>query len=325
MTDFRLLIRRTGDPEVIEREDVDAASLVPGPGQVRLRQRAVGLNFIDTYQRSGLYPVDLPSGLGTEAAGIVEAVGQGVGDVSVGDRVAYGTGPLGAYATVRLVGAEHLVRLPDDVPDEVAAVAMLKGMTAAYLVEQCAAVREGQAVLVHAAAGGMGSILVPWLKRVGAVVIAHAGTPEKAEQARAAGADHALSCPMDELASAVRDVTGGGVATVLDGVGKASWAASLAALAPRGLMVTYGNASGAVPPFTALDLMKAGSIFVTRPTLATYGATAGQRRHLADRVFAMVADGLRFTIGQRFALADAADAHRALEVRETRGATVLTV
>jgi NADPH2:quinone reductase len=326
MTDFRMIVRRTGGPDVIEREPIDAAALVPGAGEVRLRQSAVGLNFIDTYQRSGLYKVALPSGLGAEGAGIVEAIGGGVDAVEVGDRVAYGTGPLGAYASVRLIPADHLVKLPATIAEDVAAAAMLKGMTACYLIEACAKVREGQTVLVHAAAGGMGSILVPWLRKVGAVVIAHAGSAEKAERAHAAGAQHVLSCPMDALASGVRDLTGGkGVEIVLDGVGKASWEASLASVAPKGLMVTYGNASGAVPLFTALDLMTAGSIFVTRPTLAHYGATPEDRRSLAARVFAMINSGMAFPIGQRFDLADAAEAHRALEARTTRGATVMTV
>jgi NADPH2:quinone reductase len=326
MTDFRLIIRRTGGPEAIEREVIDAASLKPGQGEVLLRQHAIGLNFIDTYQRSGLYPVNLPSGLGSEGAGTVEAVGDGVEGFSVGDRVAYGTGPIGAYASLRLIPAEHLVRLPDGITDETAATVMLKGMTACYLIEECAKVRRGQTILVHAAAGGMGSILVPWLLEVGAVVIAHAGSAEKAKQALAAGADHALSCPMDELAPRVREITNGkGVETVLDGVGAASWKSSLASLARMGLMVTYGNASGPVPAFGPLDLMNAGSIFVTRPTLAHYGATADQRRHLASRVFAMIQNGMVFPIGQRFKLADAVEAHRALEGRSTRGATVMTI
>lgn len=326
VTDFRLVIGRTGGPEVIAREAVDAAALMPGKGEVRVRQKAVGLNFIDTYYRSGLYPVTFPSGLGTEGAGIVEAVGPGVADVSVGDRVAYGTGPLGAYATVRLMPAEHLVDLPDHVADDTAAAAMLKGMTACYLVEDCGKVRPGQTVLVHAAAGGMGSILVPWLAQIGAMVIGHAGTAEKADLARAAGATHAFSCPLDELASHVRDLTSGkGVDVVLDGVGQASWDASLASLARMGLMVSYGNASGPVPPFRALDLMNAGSVFVTRPTLAHYGATAEQRRRLAAKVFAMIGAGVEFPIGQRFALNDATAAHRAIEGRQTSGATIMTV
>lgn len=327
MADYRMIIRSTGGPEVIEREAVDAGSLLPGPGEVRVRQTAVGLNFIDTYQRSGLYPMELPAGLGAEAAGVVEAVGEGVADVAPGDRVAYGTGPVGAYATVRLLPAEHLVPLPDAISDETAAAAMLKGMTACYLIEACAKIGAGQTVLVHAAAGGMGSILVPWLKAIGATVIAHAGSEEKAARAKAAGATHALSVPMDRIAEEVRALTGGrGVDVSLDGVGKASWGASLASLAKFGLLVSYGNASGAVPPFTALDLMKAGSVFVTRPTLAHYGETAEQRRRLAGRLFEMLASGaIDIPVGQTFPLDRAADAHRALEARETQGATVLTV
>jgi NADPH2:quinone reductase len=326
VTDFRQIITRTGGPDVIEREEIDASSLIPAAGEVRLRQTAVGLNFIDTYQRSGLYPVALPSGLGAEAAGVVEAVGPDVADWTVGDRVAYGTGPLGAYATARTMPAEHLVRVPAAIADETAAAAMLKGMTACYLIEECAQVRPGQTVLVHAAAGGMGSILVPWLARIGATVIAHAGTAEKAARATRAGAAHAFHGAMDQLSAEVRDVTDGrGVEIVLDGVGRASWAASLASIARRGLLVTYGNASGPVPPFGALDLMNAGSIFVTRPTLAHYGATAAARRRLAARVFAMIGEGLAFPIGQRFPLAEAAAAHRALEDRATIGATVMTI
>ncbi|WP_375402756.1 quinone oxidoreductase [uncultured Sphingomonas sp.] len=326
MNDFRLIVGRTGGPEVIEREEIDAAALTPDPGEARIRHGAVGLNFIDTYQRSGLYPTALPSGLGAEAAGVVEAVGPGVVDVAAGDRVAYGTGPLGAYATVRVMPAKHLVPLPDHVADETAAAAMLKGMTACYLIEECAKARRGQGVLVHAAAGGMGSILVPWLARIGAVVIAHAGTAEKADRARAAGAHHVLCCAMGDLAAQVRGLTDGlGVAVVLDGVGAASWDASLASLSRMGLLVTYGNASGPVPPFKALDLMNAGSVYVTRPTLAHYGATAEQRRRLAGRVFEVMGEGVAFPIGQRFPLGDAAAAHRALEARKTHGATVLTI
>jgi NADPH2:quinone reductase len=326
MNDFRITVWRTGGPEVLEREDIDAAALTPASGEAQVRQTAAGLNFIDTYHRSGFYSINFPSGLGTEGAGIVEAIGAGVEHISVGDRVAYGTGPLGAYATVRLIPAEHLVKLPSGVAEETAAAAMLKGMTACYLIEQCAKVKRGQTVLVHAAAGGMGSILVPWLRRVGATVIAHAGSADKANRARAAGADHVLSGPMNELAPSVRELTDGkGVGVVLDGVGEASWNASLASLAPMGLLVTYGNASGPVPPFTALDLMNAGSIFVTRPALAHYGATAEQRHRLAARVFAMITQGVEFSIGQRFPLTDAAEAHRVLESRATRGATVLTI
>jgi NADPH2:quinone reductase len=322
MDDFRMMIRRTGGPEVIEREAISPSA--PGAGEVRVRHRAIGLNFIDTYQRSGLYPVDLPAGMGAEAAGLIEAVGDGVDGFAPGDRVAYATGPLGAYATVRTMPAKELVHLPDDIDDETAAAAMLKGMTAAYLIEPCAKVRPGDAVLVHAAAGGVGSILVQWLKAIGAVAIAHAGSPEKAAQAKELGAAHALSCPMADLAAEVRRLTDGrGVPVVLDGVGKASWDASLASVSRRGLIATYGNASGPVPPFDALTLMKAGSIFVTRPTLGDYTQPPEERRALADRLFAMIRGGLSVPVGLRLPLGDAAEAHRRLEGRQTTGATVL--
>lgn len=323
MADFRMIVRRTGGPEVIEREVITPSD--PAPNEVRLRQTAVGLNFIDTYHRSGLYPIDLPSGLGTEAAGVIEAVGEGVRDLKAGDRVAYAGGPPGAYATVRTLSADLLVPLPNGIDDDTAAAAMLKGMTAAYLIGPCARIESGQAALVHAAAGGVGSILVQWLAAIGVTVIAHAGSKAKAERAEALGAHHAFSCPMDTLADAIRDITDGqGVAVVLDGVGKASWAASLASVARRGLIVTYGNASGPVPPIDALSLSRAGSIFVTRPTLGDYARTAEERRALASTLFGIIDKGaVNITIGQRFTLGDAADAHRALEARKTTGATVL--
>jgi NADPH2:quinone reductase len=323
MADFRMIVRETGGADKIERETI--APTDPGASEVRLRQSAIGLNFIDTYHRSGLYKLDLPTGLGSEAAGVVEAVGHGVEGLKEGDRVAYAGGPPGAYATIRTLAADLLVPLPDSIDDGVAAAAMLKGFTAAYLIGPCAKIEAEQTVLVHAAAGGVGSILVQWLKAIGATVIAHAGSPEKAEQASRLGAHHALSCPLDELAAKVRAITDGrGVEVVLDGVGKASWDASIASVARRGLLVTYGNASGAVPPIDALSLSKAGSIFVTRPTLADYAGNARERRELADKLFDVIASGdVTISIGQTFALADAAEAHRALESRATTGATVL--
>ena len=323
MGDFRMMIRQTGGPEAIERETI--APTEPGKGEARVRQHAIGLNFIDIYQRSGLYPVDLPSGIGGEAAGVVEAIGEGVEDIAVGDRVAYAGGSPGAYATVRTLDAGLLVPLPDAISDETAAAAMLKGMTAAYLIGPCARVEQGQAVLVHAAAGGVGSILVQWLSAIGATVIAHAGSSEKAAQAKALGATHVLSCPMEQLASAVRTLTGGaGVATIFDGIGKASWQASLGATARRGLIVSYGNASGAVPPFDVLALMRAGSIFVTRPTLADYAHSPAERRALAAHLFEKIAaKDVSIMIGQRFSLADAAEAQRAMAARETTGSTIL--
>jgi len=324
MTDFRMFFRQTGGPEVIERETI--APTDPARGQVRIRQTVVGLNFIDIYQRSGLYPLDLPSGMGTEAAGVIEAIGDGVEDFKVGNRVAYAGGPVGAYATVRTLDAGLLVALPDGVSDETAAAAMLKGCTAAYLAGPCARVEPGQTVLVHAAAGGVGSILVEWLTAIGATVIAHAGTAEKAAHARKLGAAHALDCPMDQLAGEVRALTGGdGVATVFDGIGKASWQASLGAVARRGLIASYGNASGAVPPVELLALMRAGSIFVTRPTSADYMPTTADRRDLAARLFEKIAAGdVSILIGQRFSLADAARAQQAMAARETTGSTILT-
>jgi len=323
MSDFRMIVRTYGGPEQIEREDIAPAQ--PGHGEARVRQTAIGLNFIDTYHRTGLYPVALPAGLGTEAAGVIEAVGDGVEGLTPGMRVAYAGGAPGSYATVRTLPADLLVPLPDGIDDRTAAAAMLKGMTAAYLIGPCARIAAGQSVLVHAAAGGVGSILVQWLKAIGVTVIAHAGSEEKAVRARELGAHHAFSCPMGELAGKVRDITGGkGVEAVLDGVGKASWDASLASVAVRGMLVTYGNASGPVPPIDALALSRAGSIFVTRPTLAHYARDAAERRDLAGRLFAQIAGGaVTIPIGQTFPLAQAADAHRALESRSTTGSTLL--
>lgn len=319
---YRLVIRRTGGPEVIEREAL--GPLVPGAGEVLVRHEAIGLNYIDTYHRSGLYPLKLPSGLGSEGAGVVEAAGEGSG-FAVGERVAYAIAPPGAYATHRLIAADRLVRLPDAIAAETAAAAMLKGCTAEMLAERCAKVRPGDWVLVHAAAGGVGSILIPWLKAVGAQVIAHAGSPEKAALAAKLGADHALSRPFEALAGAVRDITrGAGVQTVFDGVGAASWDASLASLRKRGLMVSYGNASGPVPPFSPLVLARHGSLFLTRPTLGDYVATPEELQASAARLFAMIGSGaVTIRIGARFPLADAAQAHRALESRATTGSTLL--
>lgn len=324
MTDpYAFILRETGGPEILVAEHIDLPR--PGPGEVLVRHEAVGLNFIDTYHRSGLYKLPLPSGLGGEAAGVVEGVGEGVSGFREGVRVGYFTGPLGSYATHRTIAADRLVRLPDSLSAEAAAAAMLKGCTAEYLVERCARVEAGQAVLVHAAAGGMGSILVQWLKAVGATVIAHAGDSRKAALATELGADHALCCPIDSLAAEVRALTGGrGVPVVLDGVGAASWQASLASVARRGLIVTYGNASGPVPPFTALDLLGAGSVFVTRPTLADYCKSADEMAASAARLFEMVEKGaVKVRIGATFPLLEAADAHRAIEARATTGSTVL--
>ncbi|HST36917.1 MAG TPA: quinone oxidoreductase [Allosphingosinicella sp.] len=321
MERYRLLIRRTGGPEAIEAEAL--GELVPGPGEVLVRHEAIGLNFIDIYHRSGLYPLTLPSGLGSEGAGVVEGAGEGAG-FAPGERVGYPAAPPGAYATHRLIAADRLVRLPDGIDAETAAAVLLKGCTAEMLIERCARVQAGDWVLVHAAAGGVGSILVPWLKAIGARVIAHAGSAEKAEAATGLGADHALSCPFDALAEQAKSLSDGGVACVFDGVGAASWAASLASLKRRGLMVSYGNASGPVPPLSPLELARGGSLFLTRPTLFDYVAGPEELQASAARLFAMIGSGaVPVRIGARFALEEAAEAHRALEARRTTGSTLL--
>ena len=316
-------IERTGGPEVIGWSDVVLAP--PGPGEVRMRNTAVGLNFIVTYHRSGLYPVPLPSGLGGEAAGVVEAVGEGVSDFAVGDRVAtFGPG-LGAYATARNVPAKILFALPDDIDDETAAAALLKGGTVEFLVERCARVEPGWTVLVHAAAGGVGQIAVRWLKAIGATVIATVGHGDKAALARAAGADHVLLSREDDIAARVREITGGaGGEVVLDGVGKATWEASLASARRRGLVVSFGNASGPVEGVALGALARAGSLYVTRPTMFDYYVTPEERAAGSARLFQMLRSGaVRVDVNQRFALEDAAEAHRALEAGRTTGSTIL--
>jgi len=318
-----IILRQTGDAEVLRLDPLNLKP--PNPTEVLIRHEAIGLNFIDTYFRSGLYPLPLPSGLGNEAAGVVEAVGSAVTDFRPGDRVGYFTGPPGAYATHRLIDQSKLVKLPDGIGFDQAAAAMLKGCTTEYLVERCARVQAGQTVLVHAAAGGVGSLAVQWLKAIGAIVVAHSGNAEKAALAAELGADRSLHGPMDELAGEVRKLTDGeGVPVVFDGVGSASWQASMQSVARRGLLVSYGNASGPVPPFTPLDLMRAGSIFVTRPTMGDYAATPEEMRASAARLFELMLSGkLDVRIGQRFPLAEAAGAHRAIESRATTGSTLL--
>lgn len=316
-------IEKVGGPEVIQWIDVDLPP--PGPGEVRMRNTAVGLNFIDTYHRSGLYPVPLPSGLGGEAAGVVEAVGEGVTDFSIGDRVAtFGPG-IGAYATARNVPAKILFALPDDISDETAAAALLKGGTVEFLVERCARVEPGWTVLVHAAAGGVGQIAVRWLKAIGARVLATVGSADKVALAVEAGADDVLVSRGEGVADWVRGITAGaGVEVVFDGVGKATWEASLASVRRRGLVVSFGNASGPVEGVNLGTLARAGSVYVTRPTMFDYYVTPEERAAGSARLFQMLRSGaVRADIGQRFALEDAADAHRALEAGKTTGSTVL--
>ena len=316
---WRMVARSHGGPEVIVREEFDPG--LPGDGELLIAQDAVGLNFIDTYYRNGLYSAPLPTPLGAEGAGHVAAVGPGVTGFAVGDKVGCATG-LGAYATHRLVGADRAVRIPDAVTTQDAAAMMLKGMTSCYLAEDIVPLNAGQFALVHAAAGGVGSVLVPWLRDKGVIVIAHCGSPEKAATVNA---DHSLYGAFDSLAPVVRELTGGrGVDVVYDGVGKDSWAASLASLKRRGMMVSYGNASGAVPPISLLELSRGGSLYVTRPTLFDYIATPEELARTAGRLFERMASGVvKTVIGQRFALADAAQAHRALEARQTVGSTIL--
>ncbi|KEQ52578.1 quinone oxidoreductase family protein [Sphingobium chlorophenolicum] len=316
---WRMVARAYGGPEVIAREDFDPG--LPGEGELLIAQDAVGLNFIDTYYRTGLYPAPLPTPLGAEGAGHVAAVGPGVSGFAVGDKVGCAAG-LGAYATHRIVRAEQVVRIPDSVSTQDAAAMMLKGMTACYLAEDIVSLQAGQFALVHSAAGGVGSALVPWLRDKGVVVIAHCGSAEKAAQV---DADHRLHGPFDSLAATVRGITGGrGVDVVYDGVGKDSWSASLASLKRRGLMVSYGNASGPVPPVSLLDLSRGGSLYVTRPTLFDYVATPEELAWTAERLFDRMARGVvKAVVGQRFALSDAAEAHWALEARQTTGSTLL--
>ncbi len=318
-------IEATGGPEVIQWVDMDLPD--PAPGEVRMRNTAVGLNFIDVYYRKGIYPAKLPTGLGSEAAGLIEAVGEGVTRFKTGDRVGTFGPTLGAYATARNVSADILMHLPDTVDDRTAAALLLKGCTAEFLVERCAKVQAGQTVLLHAAAGGVGHLLVGWLKAIGAVVIGTVGSEEKAARAKAAGADHVILHKSEDTAARVREMTGGkGVPVVLDGVGMATWDASLASAAPRGLIVSYGNAGGAVSGVNLGVLASKGSLFVTRPTLFDYYKSAEDKQAGTDRLFEMLAKGaITPEIGQTFALEEVADAHRALEAGETRGATVLTV
>lgn len=316
-------IEQHGGPEVLRLVDVDT----PGPGanEVRVRHEAIGVNFIDTYHRGGLYKMILPSGLGLEAAGIVDAVGAGVTRFKPGDRIAYASGPAGAYAEMHVVNPARAVRVPESIPLDVAAAALLKGMTARYLLRKTFRVERGHAVLIHAAAGGVGQILVQWAKHLGALVIAAVGSDAKAEIARSLGADHVLIAARDDIAARVRELTSGeGVHVVYDGVGKDTFAASLDSLRPLGMMVSYGNASGPAPAISPLTLMEKGSLFLTRPTMFHYTSTVELLDETASDLFDVIAKGVaKITPPKRYALADAAQAHRDLEARKTTGSLVL--
>lgn len=313
----------TGTPDVIQWANVDLPR--PSPGEVRMRNTAVGLNYIDTYHRSGLYPVALPSGLGVEAAGVVEAVGDGVDGWQVGDRVSTFGPALGAYSTARNIAANCLFLIPDDISDEVAAAGLLKGCTAEFLIERCAKVQPTWDVLVHAAAGGVGLLLVQWLKHVGARVIGTVSTDEKAALAREAGADHIILYGKEDVARQVRELTDGkGVEVTFDGVGLDTWQTSLDATARRGMIVSYGNASGAVSGVNLGILAQKGSLYVSRPTLFDYYHNLAERAAGAEYVFDMFRQGIiKMNIGQRYALEDAAQAHHDLEARQTTGSTLL--
>lgn len=316
--------REKGGPDVLETVEVETPA--PGEGQVLVRHQAIGLNFIDTYFRSGLYPVNFPQVLGQEAAGIVEAVGEGVTRFKPGDRVAY-SGTMGAYAQANVVAAQRAVRVPDGVPLDIAAAALLKGMTAEFLLRRLHPVQPGEIILYHAAAGGVGQIAVQWAKSLGAVVIATAGGPEKLAIAKDLGADHLIDYRTEDVAKRVREMTGGkGVPVAYDSVGAATFEATLGSLAKRGVFVSFGNASGPVPEFSPIRLMRAGSLFFTRPTLIDYTATTEELDACAQALWEVITSGqVRVTVGQRFALKDARKAHEALEARATTGSTVLEV
>src|SRR5688572_11368199 len=313
---------KQGGPEVLQVDEVQVGD--PGPGQARVRHKAIGVNFVDTYQRSGLYPMQLPQVAGNEAAGVVDAVGAGVTDVKAGDRVTY-TGLPGSYCDMRLVPADRVVKLPQGISDEQAASMLLKGLTVHYLIYSTFKVNKGDTVLWHAAAGGVGLIACQWLKSLGVNTIATAGSDEKTALAKSHGAEHVINYSKEDWVKRVKDITGGkGVPVVYDGVGKTTWDGSLDCLSPRGLMVTFGNASGAVPPVNLGILSTKGSLFVTRPTLATHIASRADLVERSSALFEMVKSGkLKIEITGRYTLADAAQAHRDLEGRKTTGSVVL--
>jgi NADPH2:quinone reductase len=313
----------TGGPEVMQWEEVDVSE--PGPGQARVRHTAVGVNYIDTYHRSGLYALPLPSGLGNEAAGVVEAVGADVDWIKPGDRVASCTGPLGAYSTARIVPADRLVKLPDGIDDRTAAAIMLKGLTAQYLLRQTYRLQGGETILFHAAAGGVGSIACQWASALGVTVIGTVGSDEKAKLAREHGCAHTIVYTRENFVERVKEITGGkGVPVVYDGVGKETFPASLDCLSPRGTFVSFGNASGSVPPFNLMLLAQKGSLYATRPTLVNFATDRASLGAMASELFGMVQSGrIKVGIRQTFPLAQAADAHRALQGRQTTGSTLL--
>jgi NADPH2:quinone reductase len=316
-------VHQTGGPEVMKWEDIDVPA--PGAGEVQIKHTAIGVNFLDTYQRSGLYPMQLPVTVGSEGAGQIAAVGSGVTEFKPGDRVAYGNSPPGAYAEARNLPAHRVVKLPDGISDKQAASMMLKGLTTQYLIRRTFKVARGDKILMHAAAGGVGLILCQWAKHLGATVIGTAGDAKKAELARAHGCDHVILYRDTNFVDEVKKLTGGeGVAVVYDGVGKDTFMGSLDCLRPLGMMVSFGNASGAVPPFAPAILSAKGSLFLTRPTLNTYVAKREDMVNQAAELFDVVSKGVvKIEVNQTYALKDAVQAHRDLEGRKTTGSTVL--
>jgi NADPH2:quinone reductase len=317
-------IHEHGGPEVLRWEEVEVGE--PGPGQLRVRHGAVGLNYIDVYHRTGLYPLpSLPWTLGMEGAGQVEAVGEGVTEFKPGDRIAYASPPVGAYAEVRLIPADRVVALPDAIDDRTAAAMMLQGMTAQYLLRRTYRVQAGDAILLHAAAGGVGLIASQWARHLGAIVIGTVGSEEKAELARAHGCHHAILYNRENFVERVREITGGqGVAVVYDSVGKDTFMGSLDCLRPLGMMVSFGNASGPVPPFEPGILAAKGSLFLTRPSLMAYTAKRADLLASAAELFEVVSSGaVKIEVRQTYPLAETARAHRDLEARKTTGSTVL--
>jgi NADPH:quinone reductase len=312
----------TGGPEVLQLDEMQVGQ--PGAGQARIRHTAIGVNFIDTYQRSGLYPMPLPSVAGNEGAGVVEAVGPGVAHVRPGDRVAY-TNQVGSYCDVRLVQADRLVKVPEGINDEAAASMMLKGMTVQYLIHRTYAVKPGETVLWHAVAGGVGLIACQWLNALGVTVIGTVGSDEKAALAKVHGCHHVVVYTRENFVERVKELTGGkGVPVVYDSVGKSTWEGSLDCLRPRGLMVSFGNASGAVPPFSVGILSAKGSLYVTRPTLGSYIPSRGELEETAGSLFEIVKSGkVKIETTGRYPLAEAQQAHRDLEGRKTTGSIVL--
>jgi NADPH2:quinone reductase len=312
----------TGDPEVMQWESIEVGD--PGPGEVRVRHLAVGLNFADTYFRSGLYPAVLPAGMGVEGAGVVEAVGAGVTDVVEGDRVTYTGSPLGAYSTERVMSADHLIKLPGTIAFDTAAAMTMRGLTTSYLLRRIARLEAGDTVLLHAAAGGVGLLFTQWARLLGITVIGSVSTDEKAAVARAHGCEHTIVYTREDVATRVREITdGAGVPVVYDSIGRTTYQSSIDSLARRGLLVCFGTASGQVPPINAMELAMKGSLYVTRPALADYIADKDERAALAGELFDHVGSGrIRVEINQRYALDDAVQAHRDLESGRSIGSSV---